>query len=271
MDQDIKAKINCMIKRQPLKEERGVYFFIPINIKVLSSNTQSNDFRERVKKKIPKFYEFITAFMNAFFEQSLGVPRALAIAFPRGYSEKTVVNIGSGISRIGNAIINLDCCAYSGVHIVADAVDLPFVDESVDMIISISLLEHMPEPEKALAEMIRVLKPNGYFYCAVPFMYPFHSAPNDYVRFTLGWFDHRLANFNIIRSGIDGGPITALTISLAYTIALIFSFGSQSWYSLLRDFFIVLFAPLRIFDFALSKSQFAEDVAASIYLFARKK
>ena len=44
---------------------------------------------------------------------------------------------------------------------VADALNLPFPDESFDLILSNGLLCFLKEPEKALMEMHRVLKPGG--------------------------------------------------------------------------------------------------------------
>ncbi|MBI4745399.1 MAG: class I SAM-dependent methyltransferase [Deltaproteobacteria bacterium] len=44
---------------------------------------------------------------------------------------------------------------------VADALNLPFPDESFDLILSNGLLCFLREPEKALMEMYRVLKPGG--------------------------------------------------------------------------------------------------------------
>lgn len=272
MERNIKIKINHIIKRPPLKEIDGVFFFVPVNANRFSINAQSDDFRQIIKQKLPKFYELAVSLINmrAIFERGMSVTKALTAAFPQNESEKIIIDIGSGIKHGGHEIIGIDRHPYSGVDVVADAVNLPFKDKSIDMVFCISLLEHVSEPEKALAEIIRVLKPGGYFYCAVPFMYPFHSAPSDYIRFTEGWFRTRLINFEFIRSGIDSGPITAITIFLAYAIALVFSFGSKLWYSLIRDFFIVLFVPFRALDILFSRLPFAEDVAASIYLFARK-
>ena len=273
MEQSIKEKIGSIIKSPPIKEERGVFFFIPTQINGSLVGGERDDIRQTIKKKTPQLYKFIVALINArfVFERGIGVKKALAMAFSDGALEKrTIINLGSGTERMKYGIINVDCYPYHGVDVVADAMNLPFKDGSVDMVVSISLLEHVPEPEKVLAEIKRVLKVGWYLYCAVPFMYPFHSAPNDYTRFTEGWFRYRLAHFEFICSGVDSGPITAITISLAYTIALIFSFGSRLWYALVRDFFIVLLAPLRVFDFLIARLPFSEDVAASIYFFARK-
>jgi ubiquinone/menaquinone biosynthesis C-methylase UbiE len=43
----------------------------------------------------------------------------------------------------------------------ADMVDLPFADEEVDLFLSFSGLHMIPEPERAVAEIARSLKPGG--------------------------------------------------------------------------------------------------------------
>lgn len=44
---------------------------------------------------------------------------------------------------------------------VADAIELPFKDESFDYVLSFDTLEHIDRQEEALSEMVRVLKSNG--------------------------------------------------------------------------------------------------------------
>ncbi len=262
-------KIHRSIKALPYKIENGVFFFIPAEYARMGV-TGEGTMRDFVKKNAPRLYESILAVMNPSFLQGMSVAKAVKRAFPGGHSDRIIIDIGSGTKNVENDIITLDHYPYEGVDVVADATHLPFIDASIDMVISVSLLEHISEPEKAIAEMVRVLKPGGYFYCAVPFMYPFHSAPSDYSRFTLKWFHHRLTGFTVVRSGVDAGPVTALTIFLSYFFGIVFSFGSRVWYSLLRDLFMAIFVPLRLLDLLISRLSFAEDSAASIYIFARK-
>ncbi len=43
-----------------------------------------------------------------------------------------------------------------------DAQELPFADSTFDVVLSCECLEHLPDPQKALREMSRVLKPGGH-------------------------------------------------------------------------------------------------------------
>ena len=71
-------------------------------------------------------------------------------------------------------------------HIVGDIHHLPFKDGSVDAIICKSVLEHVPEPQRAVKEMYRVLPEGGKIFAFLPFIHGYHGAPNykDYYRFT---------------------------------------------------------------------------------------
>jgi len=49
---------------------------------------------------------------------------------------------------------------------VADAIQLPFENGKFDMVLSLKVLHHISDWEKALEEVSRVSKPNGYFILA---------------------------------------------------------------------------------------------------------
>ena len=50
----------------------------------------------------------------------------------------------------------------------ADICDLPFENESFDVILCNHVLEHIPDDKKAMQELFRILKPSGYAILQVP-------------------------------------------------------------------------------------------------------
>jgi SAM-dependent methyltransferase len=69
-------------------------------------------------------------------------------------------------------------------HVYGDAQILPFADNSMDAVLLLDVLEHLPRPDDSLSEIARVLKPKGIFVLKVPFIYPIHDAPLDFQRWT---------------------------------------------------------------------------------------
>lgn len=71
--------------------------------------------------------------------------------------------------------------------IVGDIHKMPFADNSIDAIICIAVLEHVENPILAYQEMYRTLKPGGYCFIYVPFLFYYHAEKGyygDYWRFT---------------------------------------------------------------------------------------
>ncbi len=58
--------------------------------------------------------------------------------------------------------------AGDGAPCRGDAVHLPFPDATFDRIIAAEVLEHIPDDEGAIAELVRVLKPGGTLAVTVP-------------------------------------------------------------------------------------------------------
>jgi SAM-dependent methyltransferase len=58
------------------------------------------------------------------------------------------------------------------VTLCADALALPFPDESFDRVIASEILEHIPQDDVAIAEIFRVLRPGGLLAVSVPRRWP---------------------------------------------------------------------------------------------------
>jgi SAM-dependent methyltransferase len=70
------------------------------------------------------------------------------------------------------------------IDVFADGRRLPIKDRCIDTVLALEVLEHVPDPEACLAEVDRVLKPDGRLLLTVPFVAPLHQLPFDYQRFT---------------------------------------------------------------------------------------
>jgi len=69
--------------------------------------------------------------------------------------------------------------------VVENGTALPFAAHSFDAILCTQVLEHVPDAEHFLAELVRVLRPGGTLLLSVPFCYNQHGAPFDFRRFTI--------------------------------------------------------------------------------------
>jgi SAM-dependent methyltransferase len=68
--------------------------------------------------------------------------------------------------------------------ILCDLTDIPRPDGTYDSILCNAVLEHVPDPERVMSELHRLLVPGGHVVIAVPFLQPLHPTPSDFRRYT---------------------------------------------------------------------------------------
>lgn len=85
--------------------------------------------------------------------------------------------------------------------VVASAMDLPFENNSFDTVACTEVLEHVPEPLRALKEMQRVLTHDGHLILTVPMHWPRHEIPYDFWRFPYDGLLHLLeeSQFELVK------------------------------------------------------------------------
>ena len=120
-----------------------------------------------------------------FFDIQLKNKKVLDIGSSIGSFKKSTKFKSSG-NKLSDAkkYTTMDINPQSGADIIGDAHKLPFKDKEFDIIIANNVIEHFYDPPTAIAEMKRVLKNNGVIYFTIPFLYPIHESPHDYVRYT---------------------------------------------------------------------------------------
>ena len=113
--------------------------------------------------------------------------------------------------------ISQDVCEYEGIgdgnglhtgiwdtskiDIVSDILSIPLDNESVDVILCSEVLEHVPEPGKAIIEFQRLLRPGGKLIITAPFSSMVHFAPYHFsTGFSKYWYEFHLSKqgFHII-------------------------------------------------------------------------
>jgi ubiquinone/menaquinone biosynthesis C-methylase UbiE len=156
-----------------------------------------------------------------------------------------------------------------GVDVVADVQALPFRDNSVAVIECDAVLEQVPNPVLAVAEMARVLRPGGFLHVVVPFQQPFHAYPSDYQRWIIRGLRELLpeSQFEVLKEGIRTGPtVTILAYFCEYcrivapaTMGKI-AYAAANW----------LVWPLRYLDLWLNRKPNARILANTLCILVEK-
>ena len=111
--------------------------------------------------------------------------------------------------------------ANVGVDHIADLRNTGLPDAEYDSIFCTQVLQHLPEPDRAIAEIARMLKPAGRAVLSVPHMVWLHNEPHDYLRFTGHGMKFLLEKAGLKPISIE--PVGGLICFLAYapsTLAL---------------------------------------------------
>ena len=105
--------------------------------------------------------------------------------------KEVVVDLGTGTSPYRALLskferfVGVDFFPYEMVSVVADVTKpLPFRDASCDLVLCSEVLEHIPNHGELIREIARILKSGGSCLGSVPFLWPVHYAPYDFLRYT---------------------------------------------------------------------------------------
>jgi SAM-dependent methyltransferase len=175
--------------------------------------------------------------------------------------------IGGGVQLLydDSAIDVIAFDVYNSPHVqfIADGHAIPLVDGSLDAVWIQAVLEHVLDPEKVVAEIHRLLRPQGLVYADTPFMQQVHEGPYDFSRFTLSGHRWLFRRFTEIKAGVQGGPGVTLRWSIRYFAAGLFR---SYWAGRLIE---AAFFWLRYLDAVVPES-WASDGACGVWFFGSR-
>jgi SAM-dependent methyltransferase len=157
--------------------------------------------------------------------------------------------------------IGLDYPTTSGLYgtrpqVFADGARLPFASASFDTVLLLEVLEHVADAEGVLAEISRVLKPEGRLLISMPFLYPLHDAPHDYRRYTAPGLIQALS-----RAGMQAGRLVprnagfktvALLAAIACAELMVDALHRRRWRLILAPLLLVAIPLINIMGWMLA-------------------
>ncbi len=161
-DRDTAHQVCELIKSRGLKDPLGDYI-LPSDIKIDSPNYRetivANGINSRHRALVLLLSEYIGSSLK-----SANIYASEAISPLARYLKKYCDNL------IGSEYLPKVTEKIKHPRVMhQDIMDLSFADASFDVYLSCDVLEHIPEPDKALREASRVLRPGGWFMGTVPF------------------------------------------------------------------------------------------------------
>jgi SAM-dependent methyltransferase len=108
--------------------------------------------------------------------------------------------------------VALDIRRGQGVAVVGDALDLCFAEATFDTVLCTEVLEHLPDPQRGIDEMLRVLRDGGTLLLTTRFLFPIHDAPGDYFRYTRFGLQHLLRRFEDVEIVEEADAMGTLAI-----------------------------------------------------------
>ena len=171
-----------------------------------------------------------------------------------------VLDLGGGDRRHPDPrVFNLEYLPYHAVDMYADGLTLPLADGCVDAILSQAVLEHVPDPKQAVAEMMRILRPGGQLYAEFAFIQPLHAVPYHFFNITTHGAALLFEGFDDVRISTFGG----LHVTLEWMFSLLDAenrLGAERVSQVL--------AALAALDSTLSEREL-EHVASAVTVLAR--
>lgn len=174
------------------------------------------------------------------------------------------------IERTDLEFVETDIYMGPRTQVICDAHQLPFADMCFDAVVAQAVLEHVMDPQQVVAEICRVLKPDGLVYAETPFMQQVHEGAYDITRFTMVGHRRLFRYFDELDAGVVCGPATTLLWALRY-LARSLPRRSRIARELFDRTVCLAFFWLKYLDDLLIDRPGSIDAASGIYFLGRRR
>lgn len=205
----------------------------------------------------------------AFAGRWVGGKKVLDIACATGYGSNFLLK--KGATRVIGADISEEAIGYATTRydkeglsfLIADAQQIPFLDHSFDVVVSLETIEHLPNYEDFLSECYRVLRTGGIFVCSTPnkrvappnsgkLFNPYHIkefAADEFCQLLSRYFNN-IALYGYVRYKKRGRmeKIISLPISLVYSLPGVLRNVAMKLVAIVTGFIFRGYHPVRLED-----------------------
>jgi SAM-dependent methyltransferase len=181
-----------------------------------------------------------------------------------------VVELGSGNRRLSPEIINVDLFPFANVDLVAEAERTPIRSASVDRVVLDTVLEHVPEPQKVVDEIFRILRRGGSVVCLAPFIFPYHAYPRHYFNMSRDGLEFLFRRFSRCAVETNMGPTTALVNLASEYAGIALSENNRLLYSIGKGVTLMLLFLLKYLDALWARAPRSRNIASVLCATAEK-
>lgn len=220
-----------------------------------------------ILKRFSKLYQILIDIISPVYTYKL---KRDINRFIRKHKGKTIINLGSGNTRLSSHVINVDIFNYDNVDVVSDISRLPFKDNSIDAILNIAVLEHVKNSEEVVDEIYRVLKPGGEVYSYFPFIQGFHASPYDYTRRTFEGLKELYSKFTQLSLKTTVGGASGFLWVMQEFLAILFSFGIKPLHKILLLLLMITTFPIKYLDAFMAYIPMSGNIASGFSYIGKK-
>jgi 2-polyprenyl-3-methyl-5-hydroxy-6-metoxy-1,4-benzoquinol methylase len=112
----------------------------------------------------------LQVFYSELLTEDISGKKLLDAGCGTGWFSKIAVDRGAHVTSmdLGENLLTQVKMKCNSIRVIGSILEMPFEDDSFDLVVSSEVIEHTPEPFKALEELHRVLKPGGVLVISTP-------------------------------------------------------------------------------------------------------